>query len=235
MTKRLQPFEVAKQFIQKNFPHCHGAVLAGSVVRGEATETSDLDIVVIDMNIISQYRKSVMFLQWPIEVFVHNVQSLKHMFQDDYERATPTHQTMLAEGITIVDKGVLGPIQKEAKLILKNGPQTWTNETIKRKRYFITDALDDLIGSSNRSEEIFITNTLAYWLHEFVLRTNGHWIGDSKWIIRRLQQFDQNYSERFIEAIDDFYKYGNKHKVIALVDDTLAPYGGRLFHGFKDG
>ncbi|WP_318837495.1 nucleotidyltransferase domain-containing protein [Psychrobacillus glaciei] len=45
-TNRLKPFEAATQFISQNFSNCQGALLAGSTVREEATETSDLDIVV---------------------------------------------------------------------------------------------------------------------------------------------------------------------------------------------
>jgi len=48
--KRDHAVEAALQFITKHFPHCDGALLAGSVIRGEATETSDLDIVVFDKN-----------------------------------------------------------------------------------------------------------------------------------------------------------------------------------------
>ena len=47
-------------------------------------------------------------------------------------------------------------------------------KTIEMKRYMITDALDDLIGSTNRAEELFIANTFADAIHEFVLRTNGN-------------------------------------------------------------
>jgi len=35
--KRLEPLQAATQFIFKHYPHCQGALLAGSVVRGEAT------------------------------------------------------------------------------------------------------------------------------------------------------------------------------------------------------
>ncbi|WP_263597219.1 nucleotidyltransferase domain-containing protein [Metabacillus idriensis] len=45
---RLEPFEAAKKIIEKRFPKCQAAVLSGSVVRGEATPASDLDIVIFD-------------------------------------------------------------------------------------------------------------------------------------------------------------------------------------------
>lgn len=45
--KRLEPLQAATQFILKHYPNCQGALLAGSVVRGEATRTSDLDLVIL--------------------------------------------------------------------------------------------------------------------------------------------------------------------------------------------
>ncbi|TDX89469.1 UNVERIFIED_CONTAM: hypothetical protein BJ099_12744, partial [Lysinibacillus xylanilyticus] len=39
----------------------------------------------------------------------------------------------------------------------------------------------------------------------------------------------------FIEAFDDFYKTGEKGKVIQLTEIVLEPFGGRLFEGFSLG
>jgi len=39
---KIPPIKAAQKLINKRFPTCDAALLAGSVVRGEATETSDL-------------------------------------------------------------------------------------------------------------------------------------------------------------------------------------------------
>lgn len=82
---------------------------------------------------------------------------------------------------------------------------------------------------------IFIANTLADAVHEFVLRTNGHWIGTSKWIVRSLKRYDEQFAKEFLESFNEFYKHGNKERVVELVDKVLAPYAGRLFTGFSLG
>ena len=61
-TKKLEPFTAAKKFIAKRFPDCQGAVLAGSIVRGEETVTSDLDIVIFDKSIPSSIRSHSLIL-----------------------------------------------------------------------------------------------------------------------------------------------------------------------------
>ena len=74
-----------------------------------------------------------------------------------------------AEGLLLVDNGIMESIQNEARQLLANGPKQWSSDTITMKRYFITDALDDFIGSSKRDEEIFIAGSLATLASEFVL------------------------------------------------------------------
>lgn len=172
---------------------------------------------------------------WAIEVFAHNLTSYKYFIEMDCKAAKPSMPRMISEGIILRDEGILESIKKEAKDILEKGPEIWSEEIVSTKRYFITDALDDFLGSNNRAEEIFITNTLADLVHEFVLRTNRQWVGSSKWIIRALNQHDEKFTEEFVEAFNVFYKTGEKNKVVQLVDKVLDPYGGRLFEGFPLG
>ncbi|WP_420491805.1 nucleotidyltransferase domain-containing protein, partial [Neobacillus niacini] len=141
--EKLNPKESAKLFIQKQFPNCDGALLAGSVVRGQATETSDLDIVIFDKNVTSSYRESIIDFGWNIEVFVHNLISYKHFFESDYERARPSMPRMVSEGVVLKDNGIIDSIKHEARELLRKGPAKWTQETIYIKRYFITYVLDD--------------------------------------------------------------------------------------------
>lgn len=232
---KLPPIEAAHQFINNHFPNCQGALLAGSVVRGEATKTSDLDIIVFDKYNRSSYRESLIDQGWAIEVFVHNLTTYKSFFESDRKRARPSLPRMVLEGIILKDDGIVDSIKIEAKNILDNGPEKWSSETIKTKRYFITDAMDDFIGCSNRAEEVFIANTLAELVSEFYLRTNNQWIGTSKWLVRSLRHYDEAFANNFIEAFDVYYRSGEKSQVIQLVDSILQPYGGRLFDGFSLG
>ncbi|WP_099364200.1 nucleotidyltransferase domain-containing protein [Fredinandcohnia onubensis] len=232
---KLTPIEAAHEFIDEYFPNCQGALLAGSVIRGETTETSDLDIVIFDKKLSSSFRESLIDYGWAIEVFVHNLTTYKYFFELDYKRARPSMPRMVSEGIVIKDDGIMDSIKKEANDLLNKGPEEWSAETINTKRYFITDALDDFIGCSDRAEELFIANTLAELISEFVLRTNRQWIGASKWVIRSLRNYDSEFATHFVEAFDMFYKDGQKNQVIELVDSVLQPFGGRLFDGFSLG
>lgn len=231
----IDPFKAAELITLNYFPNCHGALLAGSVVRGEATKTSDLDMVIFDQNLKSAYRESFIEFGWNIEVFVHNLSSYKDFFKSDCERARPSLPNMVKEGIVLKDCGIMEAIKQEAKDLLEMGPEEWSAETIRIKRYFITDVLDDFIGCTKRTEEIFIANTLAELVSEFVLRTNRQWIGTSKWVVRALRNYDRKFADQFVEAFDIYYKTGDKNKIILMVDNILKPFGGRLFQGFSIG
>ncbi len=227
--------EAAKLFIEENFSTCQGALLGGSVVRGEETTTSDLDIVVLDKSVSTEYRESLYAYGWPIEVFVHNKETIRHYFQTDCKRARPSLPRMVSEGIPIVDHPLISILKEEATKLLRDGPPSWSLPTIDMKRYFLTDALDDFIGSTNRGESICIANFIGEYLHEFVLRTNGRWTGASKWIVRALKEYDPSFAEKYIDAFDQFYLKNEKEGIVMLVDSVLDPHGGRLFNGFSIG
>ncbi|MGR3764337.1 nucleotidyltransferase domain-containing protein [Rossellomorea sp. NS-SX7] len=234
-SKRMEPLKAAKLFTEENFSGSATVLLGGSVVRGEATDTSDLDIVVIDEKVKTAYRESLIAYDWPIEVFVHNEETLIEYFKSDCERGRPSLPRMVAEGIIIKDHGSGSEFKETAETFLKEGPPDWNSSTIRMKRYFLTDLLDDFVGSKKRGETIFIAGSLAEALHEFVLRTNRRWVGSSKWIVRALSEYDRVFTERFVNSFEYFYKTGDKQRVISLVDSVLKPHGGRLFDGFSIG
>lgn len=232
---RVEPILAAAMFIEEHHPHCQGAILAGSAVRGEATETSDLDIVVFDDAIRTSYRESLLFKGWPIEVFVHSLSSYQSFFESDCSRARPSLPAMVSEGMVIKDLGVLASIKAEADLLLAAGPQRWTEDIIRTKRYFLTDVLDDFTGSESVPELMFITGHLAERLAEFVLRTNRQWMGESKWVFRSLRIYDAGFAAEFAETFERFYQEREKEPVIRLVERVLEPFGGRLFEGYSAG
>lgn len=166
---KLDAIKAAIQFVEFRFPSCQAALLAGSVVRDEATDTSDLDIVVFDDSISSAYRESLFEYGWAIEVFVHNLQSYRDFFESDCKRARPSLPRMVNEGVVLKDLGIIHAIKSEAKQLLENGPDPWSLETITMKRYMVSDTLDDFVGSLREDEDLFIANTLAETIHEFVL------------------------------------------------------------------
>lgn len=230
---RISARQAAKKFVESYFPNCEVAYLAGSVVRGEETESSDLDIIIFDSSVGDSYRQSLSEYDWPIEVFVHNMFTYKNFFKQNIDRARPSLPQMCAEGIILRDTGYASKIKNEALQLLKAGPTPWKTIEIEQARYHLTDLLNDLEGSTSPLEDLFIVSKLADLTHEFVLRVNGHWIGEGKWILRALKEYDEIFAEQFAKVFDEYYSGRSKAGVIHFVDEVIAPYGGRLFEGYS--
>ncbi|WP_337193884.1 nucleotidyltransferase domain-containing protein [Pontibacillus yanchengensis] len=230
-----QAFLDAKKIVEERYPNSQAAILAGSVVRYEATETSDLDIVVFDFSIANSYRESFFSLNWPVEVFVHNQTSYREFFNEDCKKGIPSLPRMIVEGMPLKGAKHIHSIKEEAANRLAEGPEVWNEETIQLKRYFITDTAEDIKGATHRAEGIFTANLLADQLHEFYLRTNQQWIGKGKWVIRSLKLYDEDFAKQFTRAFDQFYRTGETEEIEKLVESTLEPFGGPLFDGFSVG
>lgn len=235
MPSKIDPLEAAHHFISTHFPYCQAALLAGSVVRGEATETSDLDIIIFDATLVSSYRESFIESGWPIELFAHNLTSYRTFFEQDCQRAIPSLPRMVTEGIVLKDTDIVEDIKREARALLDSGPEAWSDETIEMKRYFLTDALEDLIGCTTRAEGLFIAGALATLVCEFILRTNRQWTGSAKWMYRALERYDAQAARELVTALETYYQTNETDALIRYVDETLTPFGGRLFAGFSRG
>ncbi|WP_178075291.1 nucleotidyltransferase domain-containing protein, partial [Pseudomonas sp. 2822-17] len=97
-------------------------ILTGSVIRGQSTETSDLDIVVFDNSLKTSYRESIIEFGWNIELFAHNLSSYRFFFESDCKDGRATMPRMVNDGMILKDTGVLQEIKVEAKELLEQGP-----------------------------------------------------------------------------------------------------------------
>ncbi|MED4128164.1 hypothetical protein [Shouchella miscanthi] len=146
-------------------------------------------------------------------------------------------QRMMVDGVVLVNhkNDFYEQVKAESEFVLRKGPYPWSSQMQKEKRYFLTDTLEDLKGEHGRGESFFIVNHLMEQLGEFVLRMNGHWTGQSKWLYRCLYAYDCDYAESFRQAFEYYYQTGRKEKVIALTQLALDEAGGPLFDGFSLG
>ena len=224
----------AREYVLKEYPNSILAILAGSVVRGEGTDTSDLDIVIITDGDELPYRKSVIYQKWPIELFVYNEKSYKEYCQRGVDQARPTLVNMIVEGIPIIDRDKnFHILKREGEEILNKGPRELNEKEVENYRYMISSLLEDLKGSMDNYESIFVVNKLSFVLSEFIMRLNRRWIGDGKWSYKVLREFDDELADTFADAFTEFYSKGNNRAIISFTEDILKPVGGVLFDGFK--
>ena len=126
-------FKTATSLLHEKFSNAKCAFVAGSVTRGEQTETSDIDIVVIfdTYNLPKAYRSSLIYQNWPVELFIQNTNSLSYFWKQDILGGAPVLINMIAEGIVYPEKnGYALSLQKKARSALANGPEKFKDEEL---------------------------------------------------------------------------------------------------------
>lgn len=226
--------EAARRFVDARFPEARVAILAGSPVRGEATATSDLDIVIVTDRGDAPFRESFLEFGWPIEAFVHTERSYSEFFQSDVARRRPSLPRMCVEGEVLRDGGGLAArIRSEAAELLAAGPAPFDERERIARRSGLTDMLDDLVGSTRPDETMFVAAELAEAVAEVLLVSGGHWVGRGKWVTRALAEMDAELAGRLARALRRTCCDGETEELAALAETALDALGGRLFEGFR--
>ncbi|HEX8147015.1 MAG TPA: nucleotidyltransferase domain-containing protein [Pyrinomonadaceae bacterium] len=208
--------------------------LGGSVMRGEATPASDLDLVVVYERLPNAYREAFVYGGWPVETFVHDAGTLAEFFELDRLRGVPSLMSMVWEGAEVPEASEFSAgWKRRARELLEAGPPPWDEEELTLRRYRLTDWVDDM-RFPRSGEELVATGA---WLYqdaaEFYFRTRGQWSAHSKTIPRRLRQADADFAERFLRAFDMLFAEKRPGAAVALVEELLEPFGGLLFEGFR--
>ena len=232
MTKEV--VQIAQSLLADRYHDCYAAILAGSILRGEATPTSDLDLVVLTRDPKAPYRESYFYDSWPVEAFVHSQASVEDYILQEIAQCTATLANMIAEGELLRDdKGLGRSTQVWVVAMLAQGPEPLTEEEITHMRYQITDHLDDLRGSQRDDESFLIAAQLAERTVQLFLGRNSCWAGQGKWAMRALERCDANTAQKLSQALLIAQKHGDYRPLVDFADEVLAPSGGRLFAGYR--
>lgn len=231
MTTRIAGTEaalaMAESVLAERYPDAHFAFVAGSIIRGQGTPHSDIDLVVMYGHIDRARRESFRSGGFPVEAFVHDRGTLRWFIDQDIARGRPSILTMVAEG------RLVGPITAgaEAAALLAKGPPPLTPERRDTLRYEITDLVDDLRDRRARQEVLAIGAALHQRLADLMLLGHGHWTGSGKWIPRLLAALDRSRGRDFDEAFRCLFADGRADRLIAFAEAELGHHGGPLFEG----
>jgi hypothetical protein len=227
--------KIAEEIHQDRYPQARVVFLAGSLVRGEGTSTSDLDLVVLFDRLPFAFRESFICGGWPVETFVHDPQTMEYFFREvDRPSGFPILPTMVKEGMEVPKASEFSNSMKHlASVILDEGPPKWNEQDLRNSRYAITDLVDDL-REPRSTQEMHATATLLYpTLANHYFRSNGLWSAKGKGVPRRLNELDNGLAERFFNSFERLFTGNCVTAVIALSEDILDPNGGFLFDGYK--
>jgi hypothetical protein len=219
----------------QRYPDAAAMFAAGSLVRGEGTPSSDLDLVVVYSAVPAAYRESFTFGRFPVEAFVHDPQTLEYFFVNlDRASGIPALPQMVVEGIEIPGRTALSnSLKARAVAVVQGGPPPLDVETERRRRYAITDLLADLRGVQSRHELVAIGARLYEELSDYYLRSHGLWSGRGKAVTKALQRADAQLCRDFGETFGQLFRDGTTEGVIRFTESLLQTHGGLLFDGYR--
>lgn len=171
------PIFAAKDLFDSRYQGADAVLVAGSVVRGEASQHSDLDLVVIFPKVRAAYRESFTHMGWPVEAFIHDLETLRYFF---YRIDQPAGSSTLCE---MVKEGLEVPTACKATVeakhlageVLLAGPPPLTFEEIEDRRYHISEMIDDLRDPRTRHELNAAAARVYGDLADFYCRSRGAW------------------------------------------------------------
>ena len=136
---------LAEQVLTARYPLADAGLAAGSLVRGEATATSDLDLIVLFSALPNAWRESFVFDGVPVDAFVHDPETLRAFFGKDIDAGKSAMLTMAVEGRIVGPRPEEAEAMKaEARTLLDRGPPPFDNAALDLFRYGITSHIEDL-------------------------------------------------------------------------------------------
>lgn len=227
--------QMAVKIREQIFPDAETLLLAGSVVRGQATASSDLDLIVLYPHLEQAFRHSFLHDGQPVEAFVHDRETLHYFFwQIDRPSGVPSLANMVADGIEIGGRTASGAAMKQwAQDVLLAGPPQWNADDLENSRYFISDKIDDIRSPLNRPALQASLADLYPCLANHFCRSRNLWSANGKAIPARLATIDAEIAARFCQAFDSAFTDADTRDLLQLTKDMLAPQGGLLFDGYR--
>ena len=235
---RSDPVSTARALVSARFPDARQAWLAGSVVHGRATATSDLDVTVL-LDETEVRRESLSHEGWPVELFVHTPASVRHFVGVDRARRRPTMARLVATGVPLLPGDAGADLVAECAAVLQAGPGPLPEPDLALARYALSDLLDDLAGSSDRSDAGPATTAVAVevWRTsaELLLGSCARWSGTGKWLVREVEALDADLGTSYAPRLDTGLRAtlaGDPSSLTSVADDVLDRVGGRLWAGY---
>lgn len=173
-----------------------------------------------------------------MELFVQTEADWRRFAERETAARSSPLLAMCAEGMLLTDTDGLGAVlQAEARARLAAGPPPASAAELEERRYFLTDALDDLHGCADPLERAYLVAELLQRASELALLAGGHWLGGGKWLSRRLAVADPGLHSRLAAGAAAAMSpaTGATGHFQDVVKEVLDAVGGPCWAGYTRG
>lgn len=145
------------QFVEKRFSPILGMIAAGSIMRGQGDQYSDIDFYLI---IEGNYRQLIhkYFNGVPVQIFVNPPQRIEKYLADEPRRVDggPSTAHMFATGFIVYDNDpCIEQYREQAKTILANEAQHSVG-ALEHLRYSAADLIENMLDVQDRDPDMAI-------------------------------------------------------------------------------
>lgn len=216
------PLYTARELLNSRYKNALGLFIGGSVVRGEASDYSDLDVIVILPKITSPFRESFFFKEWTVEAYAFDLEHLEEYFQKTAPvlGVAEIHQ-MVLEGIAMGQPDVLELVKSKAQFYYEQGPQPLDGAELTFKRYQLRAFADDLRDPRDRTEILSSGSLLYQGWADYHLRAQRNWSAHGKTLQKLLKKADLEFYNLYQSAFDELFSHSKPESLVALLDLSL--------------
>lgn len=174
-----------------------GVIAAGSVLRGQGGDSSDIDLYVLHHDPYRQ-RLQRRYAGVPFEIFINPPQQVYRYFEEEHAAARPVTAHILSTGFVMLDRDpVVQALRAEAATWLDKRPQL-SDEVLLWRRYLIVDALDNAndVVETDPVCASMILHDVVKQLVEYTFLANNRHLPRQKATIAALAELDRTAAER---------------------------------------
>ncbi|MBF0815891.1 nucleotidyltransferase domain-containing protein [Microbacterium paludicola] len=224
--------EIARRFVEREYPQAEAVVLAGSTARGERTPTSDVDLLVIGPAEMfgpgeDSRAATYAFGGEVFEVFAYTPDAFTRWVERGLADHRPLLLNMLIDGLPVRAGALLESLRARWAPVRDAGPQVDPHE-LEVRRYIVTDVLDDLRDATDSLERHVLAALLFERLGQLLLLDAGRWLATGKHLPRCLRAWDPDRTARLADPLLE----GDDAAFLAAAEAELEALGGRLQAGF---
>ncbi|WP_206446332.1 nucleotidyltransferase domain-containing protein [Agrococcus sp. KRD186] len=227
----MQHLEIARRFVEQEFPGADSAVVAGSTASGRRTATSDIDLLVLGpegmLGDADSLAANYAFEGEAMEVFAYTEAGFDRWANRGVEEARPVIVDMLVGGTAVLTGPTLLRLRPDWAAVLARGPVV-DRRRLDLMRYAVTDLLDDLLDAHDALEQRTIMACLFEDVAALALLANGRWLGRGKHLVRRLRAWSPDRANALAAPL----LAGDASAFGIAAGHELERAGGRLREGF---
>lgn len=211
-------------------------LVAGSVARGVATDTSDLDLLVVAPSVRGATRRTLSVDGWTVELFVHDPGTLEHYLRKlDPGSGIPAHSTMVVESVAVLERDppLLERLRATAEEVLRAGPPPLPHHARDQGRYQLGVTRAHLLRVRDPDDLRALAAQLHRPLAEIWLRGRRRWFAEDRRLRSRLFEDDPAMARAMDAALRSAMVDLDPGALIEVIDRVLEAVGGPLGAGYS--